>query len=97
MSTSDPLGTLPMFPEPDPPEVTLYSDVSSGYGPIRYAKYKQPKTRRVKCDDCLAALVAAGGNGPASHPAAFRRTQQGANTLLLCHLHKQARKEAEAL
>jgi hypothetical protein len=86
-----------MFPEPDPPPVELYSDVSSGYGPIRYTKYKQPKTRKEKCDDCLAHLVATNGNAPATNPAAFRRTQAGANTLLLCHTHKQARKEAEAL
>lgn len=91
---TDPLGTLPMFPPPEPtPVAKPYNDVSAGHGPIRYAKYR-PKNP-VKCDDCLGALAAAGGNGPATRPAAFKRTQAGANTLLLCHEHTALRKGDE--
>lgn len=97
--TIDPLGTLPMFPEPDPPpvakpSVTPFNDVSGGYGRASYAKYR-PKSP-VRCDDCAAAFIA-NPNAPKSQIAAFRRSQKGAKALLLCHEHTQLRKEAEAL
>jgi hypothetical protein len=97
MST-DPLGTLPMFPEPDPPPIAKppvkpFNDVSDGYGRVSYAKYRPKKP--VRCDDCAAAFID-DPNAPHSLPAAVKRTQAGAKPLLLCHRHAQARKEAEA-
>lgn len=91
--TTDPFGTRPMFEEiPEAPVAAPYNDVSGGHGPIRYSKYKVK--RPVKCDDCLGAL-GADPHAPATRPAAHRRTQQGANTLLLCHKHTQLRKQQE--
>lgn len=91
--TTDGFGTPPMFEKiPDTPFTVPYNDVSGGSGPIRYAKYRPKKP--VKCDDCMGAFI---GNpsAPASRPAAFKRTQQGANTLLLCHAHTRLRKQLE--
>lgn len=98
MSTRDPLGTLPMFPEPDRPSVavaavTQFNDVSNGYGKVAYARYRPKKP--VKCDDCMAAHIT-DPNAPHSLFAAMKRTQAGAKPLLLCHRHAQLRKEAEA-
>lgn len=92
--TTDPFGTPPMFDEvPETPVAAPFNDVSKGHGPIKYVKYKVKSP--VKCDDCLGAFIN-DPNAPASRPAASRRTQQGANTLLLCHKHTQLRKEQEA-
>jgi hypothetical protein len=93
--SADPYGTAPLFAEvPELPVAKPYADVSGGYGKITYTKYKVKKP--VKCDDCLGAFVD-DPSAPASRPAAYKRTQAGANTLLLCHKHTQLRKQAEAL
>jgi hypothetical protein len=92
--SADPFGTAPLFDEvPDLPVAMPYNDVSSGYGKVTYARYRVKKP--VKCDDCLGAFRD-DPKAPASRPAAFKRTQAGANTLLLCHRHKQLRQEQEA-
>lgn len=91
---SDPLGTAPLFPVPDPPPVAKpYNDVSGGSGPIRYTRHRVKKP--TPCDDCMAAYRFE-KNPPHSRPAAYKRAQAGANPLLLCYEHVQLRKEAEA-
>jgi hypothetical protein len=90
----DPYGTAPMFEQvPEAPIAKPFNDVSGGYGPIRYARYKVKKP--VKCDDCMGAYRT-NPKAPHSRPAAYKRTQAGANTLLLCHEHKRMRAESEA-
>jgi hypothetical protein len=89
----DPYGTAPMFEQvPTRPVAKPYNDVSGGCGPVRYARYRVKKP--VKCDDCLGAYRA-DPNAPHSRSAAYKRTQAGANTLLLCHEHTRMRKEQE--
>jgi hypothetical protein len=93
--SADPYGTAPLFDQvPELPVARPYNDVSTGYGKVRYIRYRV--TKPVKCDDCLGAFVG-NPNAPASRPAAYKRTQAGANTLLLCHAHKQLRVEQEGL
>lgn len=91
---TDAFGTAPMFDQvPQPPIAKPYNDVSGGYGPIRYVRYKVKKP--VKCDDCMGAHRP-DPKAPHSRPAAYKRTQQGVNTLLLCHGHTRLRREQEA-
>jgi hypothetical protein len=91
---NDPYGTMPMFEEvPEQPVAKILTDTSGGYGPVRYTKYRPTKPR--KCDDCLAAL-GKDPTSPASRTAAFKRTQEGTEPLLLCYPHKELRREREA-
>lgn len=91
---TDPLGTEPLFPPPEPaPVARPYNDVSGGYGPIRYTRLRPKKP--TPCDDCMAAYRHE-PNPPHSRPAAYKRTQGGTNPLHLCYEHVRIRKEAEA-
>jgi hypothetical protein len=91
---SDPYGTAPMFAEiPEQPVARVLTDTSGGYGPVKYTRYRPVKPR--KCDDCLAAL-GKDPRSPASRTAAFRRTQEGTEALLLCYPHREIRREREA-
>ena len=49
-----------------------------------------------KCDDCKLLLFKTKGNAPASLPARYRRTVDGAS-LLLCPAHAAARREEDGL
>lgn len=91
---NDPYGIVPMFEEvPEQPVAKILTDTSGGYGPVRYTRYRPTKPR--KCDDCLAALGKDPAS-PASRTAAFKRTQDGTEPLLLCYPHKELRREREA-
>jgi hypothetical protein len=93
MSTSDPLGTLPMFEVPASPAV-FKPKATAEPGAPRWSKYR-PKNP-VKCDHCLRVLAERNGNGPASHPAKFKRTV-GDTFLLLCYQHAEAQRTEDGL
>ena len=91
---NDRYGTPPMFEQiPEQPVAKVLTDTSGGHGPVRYTKHRPKKP--VRCDDCLAAL-GRDPKSPATRTAAFRRTQEGTEPLLLCYPHKEMRREREA-
>ncbi len=60
----------------------------------KWAKYQT--VRGAKCDDCMLVLAQAGGTGPASRPARWRRIQGDAD-LLLCYGHAAIRRREDGL
>ena len=89
---NDRYGTPPMFEQIPEQPVAKVATSTAGSGKATYTRYSP--TKGARCDDCAAAFIA-DPNAPHSRTAAFKRTQPGAPTLLLCYPHKQMRLEAE--
>lgn len=82
--------TPPMFPAPEPRPLRLPASKPPGRGKGRWTKHR-PKNP-FKCDLCLAVLAEAGGVGPATNPAKFRRQNDTVDEFL-CYGHAQLRRE----
>jgi hypothetical protein len=82
-------GQLPLFGDDAPPPL------SDARGAPVYSRFK-PANPRTGCDDCRERLHTLGiARAPFPNPARWRRTDKAGDTLLLCHEHKAARREAE--
>jgi hypothetical protein len=88
----DPMGTIPAFDLPsDTPRPTPKRPAPASDRPA-WSAYR-PKSP-VKCDDCMAVLAEARGQGPASLTARWKR-KAGDVVRLLCIPHAQAQRERD--
>lgn len=94
MTTPDPYQPGLFDVQPVPVRKPPRAQTPASAARPRWSKYRP--LNPVKCDDCMAVLAAAQGNGPASRLAKFRRAQGGTD-LLLCYAHAQQRRDDDGL
>lgn len=84
----------PVLFDVDTPPVKSPARKVTGAGKPTWSKCQTVKG--AKCDDCMAVLAEAHGEGPASRPARWKRVQGGID-LLLCYAHAAIRRAADGI
>lgn len=92
------MNDQPALFEVDTPPVRVPKRPAAA-GKVTWTAYKTQ--HGMPCDDCLAVLFEAKGEGPASRPARWRRAVRDAagkvSDLLLCYAHADVRRAADGI